>query len=142
MSSTDTKPRTFLTEITPWLLGRQVSVYLSGRQAPLTGLTICHIGDHCIVARWNSSTHLIQRSQILFIRFAPDNDPCRDRTHSLHHCVSKHRATPIPDSQLTDHDPLEESQNATRLRSLTAATAAHLHHQDTTPQPPGGPHNG
>jgi len=77
--------------VAPWIRGRQISVYLRGRDKPMTGLTVCAVYPSVIVARWNSSTHLIPIVAIVAIRFAPDCDPVRDRDHQLHTNVSLKR---------------------------------------------------
>jgi len=86
--------RTTLQAVAPYIKGKQIAVYLRGREKPLTGLTVCHIWPNLLIARWNSSTHLIPGSQISFIRFAPDCDPCRDINHPLYEIVrTKYRST-------------------------------------------------
>lgn len=82
---------TFLTEIAPWIRGKKLAIYLVGRNAPITGLTVKHVGRTALVARWNSSTHLVPLRSIAFIRFAPDCDPCRDSKHPLAPCVNSRR---------------------------------------------------
>jgi len=74
----------FARAVAPWIRGRQVSIYLRDRQKPMTALTVCAVYPSVIVARWNSSTHLIPNDAIVAIRFAPDCDPTRDRDHPLH----------------------------------------------------------
>lgn len=74
----------FLREIAPWIQGRNCSLYLTGRQKPLTQCVVKHVGRATIVARWNASTHLIPADKIEFIRFGPDAEPVRDITHPLH----------------------------------------------------------
>jgi hypothetical protein len=90
------QPTTFARSVAPWILGRQISVYLQGRPAPMTGLTVLQCQDQVLVARWNSSTHLIPTSAIVAIRFAPDADPCRDINHPLNSVVNRRRRPPPP----------------------------------------------
>jgi hypothetical protein len=87
----------FLIEAAPWIRGKNVSLYLHGRDKPITGLTVKHIGHHVLIARWNNSTHIIPADKIAFIRFSPDNDPCRDVTSPLHATVNNRKpfAPPI-----------------------------------------------
>lgn len=104
--------------IAPWIRGKQIAVYLRGRQAPMTGLTVCAIYPSVLVARWNSSTHLINNEAIVAIRFHGDCDPVRDRDHPLHANVSLRRSAdsqqpppkdypkpPQPDAEALDKDP-------------------------------------
>lgn len=104
MSNTKTTPPTFLTETAPWIRGRKIAVYLRGRPKPWTGLTVKHVGRRCIVARWNSSTHIIPLSAIDGIRFAPDNDPTRVTTHPLHHTVNDRQPVPPNDAPPKPYD--------------------------------------
>lgn len=92
--SNRTHPPGFLEEIAPWIRGKKLAIYLRGRPKPWTGLIIKYVGHSTIVARWNSSTHLIPRAAIDGIRFAPDCDPCRDTQHSLHLCMSSRSGVP------------------------------------------------
>jgi len=94
MNQTAPKPPTFLREIAPWVRGKNIAVYLHNRPKPLTGLIVKHIGTDTLVARWNSSTHLIPLAAIAFIRFAPDCDPCRDSEHPLHPCMNNRKPQP------------------------------------------------
>jgi len=79
--------RMTLDSIRPYIRGRQISIYLVGREKPMTRLTVCAVFPLVIVARWNSSTHLIPWHNISAIRFSPDCDPCRDINHPLHDMV-------------------------------------------------------
>lgn len=83
--------KTFLEQVAPWIRGYQIAVYLKGREAPSTGLTVCSVQPGVLIARWKNSTHLIPLDAIVQIRFAPDCDPCRDPTHLLHGTVQCHR---------------------------------------------------
>jgi hypothetical protein len=128
------KKPTFLTETASWIIARQISVYLAGREKPMTDLTVCYVGADVLVCRWNSSTHLIQRSQILAIRFAPDCDPCRDIKHPLHRTVQIPRQTPPRSHPLPDVEPSEADNTAglKRLAEINAAIAARRHVKTTT----------
>lgn len=90
------QPKTFASTIAPWVTGRQISVYLSGRTAPMTGLTVIQCQDPVLIARWNSSTHLIPLRAIVAIRFAPDAEPCRNPDHPLSSVVNRRRTPPAP----------------------------------------------
>lgn len=79
--------------VAPWIRGRQIAVYLRGREKPMTGLTVCAVYPSVIVARWNSSTHLIANDQIIAIRFSGDCDPVRDRDHPLHRTTALKRSS-------------------------------------------------
>lgn len=83
--------KTFLESVAPWIRGYQLSVYLRGRDKPVTGVTVCSVQPGVLIGRWNSSTHLIPLEAIAYIRFAPDCDPCRDPAHPLHELVQSHR---------------------------------------------------
>lgn len=83
--------KSFLDSIKPWIQGEQISVYLQGRVKPVTGVTVCSVSSGVLVGRWNSSTHLIPLDKILYVRFAPDSDPCRRPEHPLHNTVQSHR---------------------------------------------------
>jgi len=91
MPNNNKSPKTFLQEVAPWIRGHQLSVYVRGREKPLTGVTVCAVQPGVLIGRWNSSTHLIPLEAITYIRFAPDCDPCRDPTHPLHDTVQSHR---------------------------------------------------
>jgi len=80
--------KSFLTDVAPWIRGCQIAVYLHGREKPMTGLTVAHVGPRVLVARWNSSTHLIPLHSIACIRFSPDSEPCRNLNHPLHSTLS------------------------------------------------------
>lgn len=84
-------PKTFLDTIRPWIQGEQISIYLQGRIKPVTGVTVCSVSADVLVGRWNSSTHLIPVDKILYVRFAPDSDPCRRPEHPLHNTVQSRR---------------------------------------------------
>jgi len=87
--SQDQHPKTFLEAVTPYIKGCQISVYLLGRQAPMTELTVCDIYPHVLVARANSSTHLINPVHISAIRFANDCEPGRNPDHPLYNVVAQ-----------------------------------------------------
>jgi len=93
------RPFGFLEEIAPWIRGKKLAIYLRERPKPITGCVIKHVGHNVIVARWNSSTHLVPKSAIDYIRFAPDCDPCRDTHHTLYtamHSRQPQRSQPQP----------------------------------------------
>lgn len=77
------------------ILGRQIAVYMIGRQKPMTELTVCQITPELLIARANGSTHLINPRHILCIRFAPDSEPGRDRHHPLHDTVAQKGNNPL-----------------------------------------------
>jgi len=91
MPNNNKSPKTYLDSIKPWIQGEQISLYLQGRVAPVTGVTVCSVSSDVLVGRWNSSTHLIAGDKILYIRFGPDSDPCRRPDHPLHNTVQSHR---------------------------------------------------
>ena len=91
MPTQDKRPKTFLDTIRPWIHGEQISIYLEGRIKPVTGVTVCSVSADVLIGRWNSSTHLIPLDKILYVRFAPDSDPCRRPEHPLHNTVQSHR---------------------------------------------------
>lgn len=104
MSTPPKRPPTFCEEIAPWVRGRKLAVYLRGRSKPWTGLVVKYVGRQTIVARWNSSTHLIPLGAIDGIRYAPDNDPCRDVTHPLHSCMNNRRPQARNAARTSDED--------------------------------------
>jgi len=81
--------KTFIEAVTPHIKGRQISVYLLGRQPPMTELTVCAVDPHVLIARANNSTHLINPAHISAIRFAPDSEPGRQINHPLHSLVAQ-----------------------------------------------------
>lgn len=85
----------YLAAIAGHIRGRQIAVYLRGRDGPITELTVCGVYPHLLLCRANSSTHLINPENILFIRFAPDSEPGRDPTHPLHAAVAQKGDRPI-----------------------------------------------
>jgi len=85
--SNNGKHPTFAQAVGKWVLGRQVNLYLFGRQKPLTGLTVCSISEAVWVCRWNGSTHLVPTKNISYLRFAPDSDPYDHPQHPLHETV-------------------------------------------------------
>lgn len=91
MNQRPKQPPTFLQEIAPYVRGKKLAIYLRGRDTPITGLIVKHLQPRTLIARWNSSTHLIPLDAIAFIRFAPDCDPCRDSTHTLHPCMNNRK---------------------------------------------------
>jgi len=91
MPNNNKTPKTFLELVAPSIRGYQISVYLTGREKPVTGVTVCSVQPRVLIGRWNSSTHLIPLEAIAYIRFAPDCDPVRDPTHPLHDLVQSHR---------------------------------------------------
>lgn len=91
MADNNKTPKTFLESVAPWIRGYQLSVYVRGREKPVTGLTVCSVQAGVLIGRWNSSTHLIPLDAIAYIRFAPDCDPCREPKHPLHDLVQSHR---------------------------------------------------
>jgi len=91
MPNNNKTPKTFLENVAPWIRGHQLSIYVRGRDKPLTGVTVCLVQPGVLIGRWNSSTHLIPLEAITYIRFAPDCDPCRDPKHPLHDTVQSHR---------------------------------------------------
>jgi len=106
----------FARAVAPWIRGKQIAVYLRGREKPMTGLTVCAVYPSVIVARWNSSTHLINNEAIIAIRFAPDCDPTRDRDHPLHANVSLRRSAESPQPPPKDYptpsdNPADALQN-------------------------------
>lgn len=113
------KPRppapSFLKEIAPWIRGKKLAIYLQGRNTPITGLTIKYIGHDVIVARWNSSTHLIPLHAVAYMRFAPDNDPCRDPTHTLNSVVNSRK----PPKHLPAHTPETPELEPCKLNQLS-----------------------
>jgi len=103
----------FAKAIAPWVRGKQIAVYLRGREKPMTGLTVCAVYPSVLVARWESSTHLINNEAIVTIRFAPDCDPIRDRNHPLHANVSLPRDTDSRPPPAKDYPkPSEPAANA------------------------------
>ena len=93
--SSNALPHPYLKAIAPYIRGRQIAVYLRGRDKPITELTVCAVYPGVLVCRANSSTHLINPDNILFARFAPDSEPGRDPTHSLHSTVQQKGQQPI-----------------------------------------------
>lgn len=146
MNQNSPKVTTFLTEIAPWVRGKMLAIYLKGRDAPITGLVVKHVGPNALIARWNSSTHLVPLNAIAFIRFAPDCDPCRDTKHPLHSCVStrkpSRRGPPAAAGEILPNvvtvgelvTPIAERMtNDARTSKLTPAQAARLSPGYTTP---------
>lgn len=119
MQNQPTTHPTFLTEIAPYVRGKKLAIYLRGRDKPITGLTVKHIQRRTIIARWNSSTHLIPLDSIAFIRFAPDCDPCRDTAHPLNSCMNS-RKPQRPRQYKSDNDQLVP---ANALQELTHSIA-------------------
>lgn len=83
-------PSTFLASVATHIKHAQISVYLIGRQPPMTELTVCGVFPHLLVARANGSTHLINPAHISCIRFAPDSEPGRNINHPLYSAVAQH----------------------------------------------------
>ena len=69
MPNANKPPRTFLELVAPWIRGYQLSLYLRGREKPVTGVTVCSVLPGVLIGRWNSSTHLIPLDAISYIRF-------------------------------------------------------------------------
>lgn len=104
----------FLKEIAPWIQGRNCSLYLTGRQKPLTECVVKHVGRATIVARWNASTHLIPADKIEYIRFGPDAEPVRDITHPLHTTMTtrmQYTHAPTPATDERSSAPCRRSSN-------------------------------
>jgi len=83
----------------PLIRGSVVAVYLAGREKPMTGLAVCGFAGPVLIARSNSSTHLIPVDGIRCIRFAPDHEPGRDPKHKLFAIVSQKHGQPIYGAQ-------------------------------------------
>ena len=96
---------TFLRYAAPWIRDCQIAVYLQGRQKPMTELTVCGVYAHILVARANSSTHLIPTDKIVTIRFAPDSEPGRNPNHPLHSTVRRKGQQRIPGDRETPGGP-------------------------------------
>lgn len=91
MAGNDKTVKTFLQLVAPWIKGCQISVYVHGREKPLTGVTVCAVFPGVLIGRWSNSTHLIPLDAITYIRFMPDCDPCRQPPHPLHDTVATNR---------------------------------------------------
>jgi hypothetical protein len=108
-------------ELHSYTRGDQVNVYLVGREKPLTGLTVCQVTATTLIARWNSSTHLIPVSRIAFVRYAPDADPCRRPDHKLHNTVRHTGHRPQKPQQ-----PQQEASGAAAAAPVSAILATVL----------------
>lgn len=114
---------TFLQEVRPWIIGQTINVYVRGRAAPFSGLTVKHLTPYVLVARWRAATHLISTAQIVCIRFAEDCDPVRNPKHSLHRQVNDRpgrtsRKAPTDRPAATAH--LDTSPVTTHLPGILA----------------------
>lgn len=89
----------YLAAIAGYIRGQQIAVYLRGRDGPITELTVCGVYPNLLLCRANSSTHLINPENILFIRFAPDSEPGRHPNHKLHSLVAQKGGQPISGSR-------------------------------------------
>lgn len=117
----------FLREIAPWILGKNISLYLTGRPKPITDCTVKHVGKTVIVARWNASTHLVPIAKVQYIRFGPDAEPVRDITHPLHTTMTtrmQYTHAPTPE-QRKDSSPCQRSSpNQQRTADSETVTPA------------------
>jgi len=142
MPNNNTHKPDFAKAIAPWVRGKQISVYLRGRQTPMTGLTVCAVYPSVLVARWQSSTHLINNEAIVAIRFSPDCDPVRDRNHPLHSNVTLPRDTDSRPPPAKDYpkpaepaaDALQDTAGFITGRALMSEVLAKLGKSLETPQ--------
>lgn len=102
----------YLAAIAGYIRGKQIAVYLRGRDKPITELTVCGVYPNLLLCRANSSTHLVNPENILFIRFAPDSEPGRDVNHSLHSAVSQKGGQPISGQRETPGGPRGNHERA------------------------------
>lgn len=79
----------------PLIRGSVIAVYLAGREKPMTGLVVCGFAGPILIARSNSSTHLIPVDGIRCIRFAPDSEPGRSPRHKLFAIVRQKHGHPV-----------------------------------------------
>ncbi len=79
----------------PLIRGSVIAVYLAGREKPMTGLVVCGFAGPILIARSNSSTHLIPVDGIRCIRFAPDSEPGRSPGHKLFAIVRQKHGHPV-----------------------------------------------
>lgn len=95
----------YLMAVRSWIIGQQISVYLRGRDKPMTELTVCAVYPSVLIARANSSTHLIPAQAIITIRYMPDSEPGRNVQHPLHHKVAQKGTQPINGSRHIPRGP-------------------------------------
>lgn len=119
--------------VRPWMLGRQISIYLKARPKPLVNHTLCYIHPSCLVTRWTSSTHIIPIEAIAYLRFMPDSEPCRDIDHPLYE-VTRHDRHQVTSRRSAHHTYNPDAVR--RLDDVAAGIAGKMTAPTTTERKP------